>query len=149
MKINIHLLIILILTLPACAVKKQARYHSLQTDSLLQSSRLTIQAHKIPESRASISVPATAIRNLPAGAAFIKKNGQATAEIRFLHDTLFVTATCDSLQSLVYKYEQQLEKHSLQIKETNKETKQNLLLPGISFIFFLTVLIVIYKFIHS
>ena len=47
--------------------------------------------------------------------------GQATAEIRFRHDTLFVTATCDSLQTLVYLYEEQLERLSVQTQEKKKE----------------------------
>lgn len=66
-------------------------------DCLRQTSRLTVQTTRTLESRADLSIPATTLKELPAGAAFIPKSGQATAEIRFLHDTLFLAATCDSL----------------------------------------------------
>ena len=66
-------------------------------DCLRQTCRLTVQTTQPPESRTDLSIPATTLKELSAGAAFIPKSGQATAEIRFLHDTLFLAATCDSL----------------------------------------------------
>ena len=76
------------------------------------------------------------------------KSGQATAEIRFLHDTLFVAATCDSLQTLVWQYEEQLERQSKQTKEIRKEAERKSGLPQITILltFFLIALIILYKF---
>lgn len=120
MKHSLFPFVILLLT--SCSVGKQTGSYRQQTDSLRQISRLSIQTGKVPESRVALAVPVGTLEELPAGSAFIQKSGQATAEIRFQHDTLFVTATCDSLQTLVYQYEEQLERLSAQTQEKKKET---------------------------
>ncbi|WFE85858.1 hypothetical protein [Parabacteroides chongii] len=120
MKHSLFPFVILLLT--SCSVGKQTGSYRQQTDSLRQISRLSIQTGKVPESRAALAVPVGTLEELPAGSAFIQKSGQATAEIHFRHDTLFVTATCDSLQTLVYQYEEQLERLSAQTQEKKKET---------------------------
>ena len=121
MKFNIILLIIFLLT--SCTTRKQTYSSRQQTDSLRQTSRLSVRTTKIPESRARLTVPVGTLKELPAGAAFVQKNGQATAEIRFLHDTLFVYATCDSLQALVYQYEEETEQ--LHVRLENSQTKKS------------------------
>ena len=134
MKFSLFILIILFFA--NCSSRKHTASFCQQTDSLLQTSRLTVQTGRIPESRADLSIPVATLKELPAGAAFIQKSGQATAEIRFLHDTLFVAATCDSLQTLVWQYEEQLEKQS----------KSGLPQITILLTFFLIALIILYKF---
>lgn len=124
MKFNIILLIIFLLT--SCSTRKQTNLSRQQTDSLRQTSRLSVRTTKIPESRARLTIPVGRLKELPSGAAFVQKSGQATAEIRFLHDTLFVSATCDSLQALVYQYEEQNEQlharlENSQIKKSQKQ----------------------------
>lgn len=107
-----------------------------------------VRTAKIPESCARLTVPVGMLKELPAGAAFMQKSGQATAEIRFLHDTLFVYATCDSLQALVYQYEEQLERQSKCTKENNKEVVKKSGLPPIMIlsIFSIIVIVIFYKF---
>lgn len=146
MKFSLFILIILFFA--NCSSRKHTASFCQQTDSLLQTCRLTVQTARIPKSRADLSIPVTALKELPAGAAFIQKSGQATAEIRFLHDTLFVAATCDSLQTLVWQYEEQLERQSKQTKEIRKEAERKSGLPQITILltFFLIALIILYKF---
>lgn len=48
------------------------------------------------------------LHKLPAGARFTAREGQATAELEMKGDTLFITATCDSLQQVIYQYEKTL-----------------------------------------
>lgn len=146
MKFSLFILIILFFA--NCSSRKHTASFCQQTDSLLQTSRLTVQTGRIPESRADLSIPVTALKELPAGAAFIQKSGQATAEIQYLRDTLFVSATCDSLQTLVWQYEEQLERQSKQTKEIRKEAERKSGLPQITILltFFLIALIILYKF---
>ena len=136
MKFSLFILIILFFA--NCSSRKHTASFYQQTDSLLQTSRLTVQTARIPESRADLSIPVTALKELPAGAAFIQKSGQATAEIQHLRDTLFVSATCDSLQTLVWQYEEQINKLSTQTQKSEKRTKRDLL----PFIFVLCILFV-------
>lgn len=123
MKFNIILLIIFLLT--SCSTRKQTNSSRQQTDSLRQTSRLSVRTTKIPESRARLTVPVGTLKELPAGAAFVQKSGQATAEIRFQHDTLFVYATCDSLQALVYQYEEKNEQLHARLENSQTEKSQS------------------------
>ncbi|KKB48803.1 hypothetical protein [Parabacteroides goldsteinii] len=123
MKFSLFILIFLFFA--NCSSRKHTASFCQQTDSLLQTSRLTVQTARIPESRADLSIPVATLKELPTGAAFIQKSGQATAEIRFLHDTLFVAATCDSLQELVYQYETTIEQLSKQTTQKEKNNQRN------------------------
>ena len=73
MKFSLFILIILFFT--NCSSRKHTASFYQQTDSLLQTSRLTVQTARIPESRADLSIPVAALKELPAGAAFIQKSG--------------------------------------------------------------------------
>lgn len=119
MYIKFYVLILLLFT--GCVAKKQSSSFMQQTDSLRHFSHLSIQSVQIPESRARLIVPSAKLKELPPGAAFVQKSGQATAEIRFLHDTLFVTASCDSLQNLVYQYEEEIAGSRASAKTSQKE----------------------------
>lgn len=77
----------------------------------------------VPESRADLQIPAAGLRGLPPAAVYTARSGQATATVRFLHDTLFVSASCDSLQQLVYDYQQQVERLSV-CSEHEEKTKE-------------------------
>ena len=123
MKFSLFILIILFFA--NCSSRKHTASFCQQTDSLLQTSRLTVQTARVPESRADLSIPVATLKELPAGAAFIQKSGQATAKIRLLHDTLFVAATCDSLQELVYQYETTIEQLSKQTTQKEKNNQRN------------------------
>lgn len=118
MKILLFLLPIVLLA--NCTASKQVSTFRERIDSLHQTAHLSIQTTRIPESHAYLSIPASALNDLPTDAVFVRKSGQATAEIRFLHDTLFVTATCDSLQNLIYQYETTIEQISRQTAKKEK-----------------------------
>ena len=101
----------------SCASRITSNRSAASSDSLRQTTRLSIQQMSVPESRANLQIPAVGLRELPPAAVYTAKSGQATATVRFLHDTLFVSASCDSLQQLTYEYQQQIERLS--------QTKQN------------------------
>ena len=58
-------------------------------------------------SQARITISVDSLLKLPAGASYHKRSGQAGAEVSLKGDTIFVTATCDSLQREVEYYEEQ------------------------------------------
>lgn len=93
------------------------------SDSLRRATRLSIRQMAVPESRADLQIPAAGLRGLPPAAVYTARSGQATATVRFLHDTLFVSASCDSLQQLVYDYQQQVERLSV-CSEHEEKTKE-------------------------
>ena len=58
----------------------------------------------VPMSQVKISIPMDSLRNLPSGASFQKKSGQANAEVFTQGSDIVVVATCDSLQREVDYY---------------------------------------------
>lgn len=137
---NIKISFLILFLFASCASSKKSYSFVQQTDSLRQTSRLSIQSMRVPESRANLIVPSAKLKELPSGAAFVQKSGQATAEIRFLHDTLFVMASCDSLQSLVYQYEEELANVSASTKVSEKKLDRNW---DCVFVFVIAILLVL------
>ena len=113
----------LILFSSCCASRKISEQRLIESDSLAQKTRLAIRTSFLPESHADLRISATDLRALPPAAVYTAKSGQATATVRFLRDTLFVSASCDSLQQLVYDYQQQIEQLSAR-SERKVETKE-------------------------
>ncbi len=60
----------------------------------------------IPTSRVEMAISKDSLLRLPTGAVFHNKSGQAHAEVAVRGDTVFVTATCDSLARQVEYYEE-------------------------------------------
>lgn len=98
---------ILALLSPGCKVIKQTSDRQT-VDSLRYSEKLTATPATIPMSKALLMIRTDDLRKLPPGAAYVNKSGQATASVQLKNDTLYVSATCDSLQQLVWHYEQEL-----------------------------------------
>lgn len=92
------------LCLSACAVGRDGARRETTLDSLITTDRLRVSASLQPPSRAELAVSLTRLGQLPATGQS-SHAGQATAHVRLVRDTLYVTATCDSLQRLVYEYE--------------------------------------------
>ena len=107
----------------SCASRKMSDRSVASSDSLRRTTRLSIRQMAIPESRADLQIPAAGLRGLPPAAVYTARSGQATATVRFLYDTLFVSASCDSLQQLVYDYQQQVERLSV-CSEHEEKTKE-------------------------
>lgn len=80
----------------SCASRKMSDRSVASSDSLRRTTRLSIRQMAVPESRADLQIPAAGLRGLPPAAVYTARSGQATATVRFLHDTLFVSASCDS-----------------------------------------------------
>lgn len=63
------------------------------------------------------------LRELPEGAAYTKKSGQATLTLKVKGDSIQGTASCDSLQQQVFRLEEELHqaRDRLERQETIKE----------------------------
>ena len=108
----------------ACALTAFSAIHETarqvaSTDSLQVESRWRLSTTTVPESRVELAIPVATLRSLPA-TGLADHQGQATARVRWRHDTLYVAATCDSLQRLVLEYEGQL-RHTAALRESTKE----------------------------
>ena len=105
--------------LTACSASHETARQVASTDSLQVESRWRLSTTTVPESRVELAIPAATLRTLPA-TGLADHQGQATARVRWRHDTLYVAATCDSLRRLVLEYEGQL-RHVAALRESTKE----------------------------
>jgi hypothetical protein len=67
--------------------------------------RIETAVEPVPEARATVSAAIEDIKRLPEVAVITARNNRAQVVIKYLHDTVTVTAICDSLQRLITNYE--------------------------------------------
>ena len=101
MKLNILFLSLFLFS--SCVSRKISNRSVVSSDSLRQTTRLSIRQIAVPESRADLQIPTARLRDLPPAALYTAKSGQATATVRFLHDTLFVSAStvCSNWSTII------------------------------------------------
>lgn len=103
----------------------------------------------IPVEKAPLIIPIANLHNLPTGARFMAKEGRATAEVEVKGDTLYVTATCDSLQQLVLQYEKELTYLRDKTEDVKEQSKSAFpfkwFLIGVLTGFILTIIGLIFK----
>lgn len=102
-----------ILTVALCFTACASRKESSRTDttavqayadSLINELRRQ-ELVTVPQSQVVLRLPIDAVRRLPKGAEFREHSGQASAAVQFDGDTVYVFATCDSLQRMCIYYE--------------------------------------------
>ena len=110
--VAIILTIALCFTACASSRKESSRTEALAegayADSLISELRRT-EAVTVPQSEVVLKLPVADIRSLPRGAEFRERSGQASAAVQFSGDTVYVFATCDSLQFMCSYYERKYE----------------------------------------
>ena len=87
---------------------QQADRNSQKTEELLQGQMTTVMTQEgIPESEATVDVPIQNLLNLPDGAEYTAKDGQASVSVQRHGDNIMVTGKCDSIarQCLFYERE--------------------------------------------
>lgn len=86
-----------------CATRQiaQQSQREVRDSVVIREVRETIPV-TIPESRVEMEIPVESLRNLPEGSSYSEKSGQANVVVKYAPqtETVFVYATCDSLQIL-------------------------------------------------
>jgi hypothetical protein len=67
-----------------------------------------MNALPVPEAKVNLTVPIPNLLNLPAGAVFSEKSGRANVSVKKENDSIFIMASCDSLQALCEYYEREM-----------------------------------------
>jgi hypothetical protein len=113
---------VLALSFASCRSIRQAE--SIRTrDSTAVSEKLSVTPLTVPQSSVNLSLEIARLRDLPKGAVYTAHSGQATVTAGIEGDTIFITATCDSLQRLVYTYEKEIKRLSEVQSERQEEVK--------------------------
>ena len=90
------------------STKKMTENARTSIDSVLLKEVRQVINIPIPRSKVELKIPTQNLRSLPPGASFSEKKGQAGIRVEAVGDTVYVSATCDSLQVQCERYEKEL-----------------------------------------
>lgn len=76
-------------------------------------------------SRAELRLPRESLFSLPEGAVYRNRTDRATLEAALRGDTVYLTATCDSLFRETLRLEEELRSRRIETRDTVVETKTN------------------------
>lgn len=116
--------IALLLLLSSCGTKKVTQQSHRMEDTLTHHHRRTerIEYLPVPPSRAELSLPLARVAQLPEGSEYAARStGQARVQAKRKGDTLYITATCDSLQQLVLTYREEVDSLRHRLSEERKK----------------------------
>ena len=101
---------LLCLSLLGCAGRRDVATWEERARAVARDERLEAATLLSPGGMATLRVPLSGGRlpDLPGGATFARRDGVASVSARVARDTLYIVATCDSLQRLVWAYERRL-----------------------------------------
>ncbi len=125
------ILIIVLLTTSCGGSRKLYRSQETTIDSVLLKETSTAKVVHVPASTATLSIPTVNLRDLPPGAAYTSKKGQAGLKVTADSTTIYVTATCDSLEILCHELERELIRIRGDTKKEVTEVEKNSFLAGV------------------
>ena len=119
------------LSVTSCeSTKKMTESARAVTDSVLLKEVRQVINIPVPLSTVELKIPAQSLHSLPPGASFSGKKGQAGVKVEAIGDTVYVSATCDSLQVQCERYEKELTRirsdTDRQVTEIKKNSVQTL-----------------------
>lgn len=103
-------ILMVVLFCSSCAASRKESSQTGTTASLAYADSLINELRSkeivtVPQSQVTLRIPIDDLRRLPKGSEFRDKSGQASASVQYDQDTVFVFATCDSLQRMCFYYE--------------------------------------------
>ena len=121
MKPRVAVIVMVVLCLSGCGTHRETQMtnqHLVQSnemsDSMFVLTEKSQSAVIVPQSKVHLELPVDSIKQLPSGANFSSRNGQASVRVSSKKgnvgapDTIVVDATCDSLMLQCALYEQRI-----------------------------------------
>lgn len=93
--------------------------HQSSIDSVVTLTVKT-EAVSVPRSESKLVLPIQSIKSLPAGAKYSERSGRSSVDVRYLHDSIFIDANCDSVSILRKEYSSKVEALRHELSESNK-----------------------------
>lgn len=107
------------------STKKMTESARATVDSVLLKEVRQVINIPIPLSKVELKIPTQNLHSLPPGASFSEKKGQAGIRVEAVGDTVYVSATCDSLQVQCERYEKELTRIRSDTDKQVTEIKKN------------------------
>ena len=127
-------LVFILLLFTACHGSRHTLSRHGEENLRLSSERLKASAINVPGGGATLRIPLSGLRPLPEGAAY---------SARILRDTLYIDATCDSLQQVVWEYERLLSERQDTRTVSERHTERKSLASRLVFLPLLALLALI------
>lgn len=106
-------------------VGQQADRNSQKTEELLQGQMTTVTTQEgIPASEATVDVPIQNLLDLPDGAEYTAKDGQASVSVQKRGDNITVTGKCDSIARQCLFYEREVFRQRSEIDSLKRTISQ-------------------------
>lgn len=122
----VGILITLALLAVSCGTtRKLTESQKAISDSVVIKEIQIVTTVPVPESRVEMVIPVENLHNLPPGAAYTDKNGQANVKVTTGNDTIYVSASCDSLSLQCERYEKELTRIRSDTDKQVTEIKKN------------------------
>lgn len=114
------------------SVTQREETQAERRDSTVRETRL-VTTVPVPKSEVTLTLSADSLRELPAGASYHAKSGRANLDVKKGAEpgTIVVYASCDSLQQLVYYYEQLASKYKESLDRQAEEVKEEKKPPNV------------------
>lgn len=136
-------LVFILLLFTACHGSRHTLSRHGEENLRLSSERLKASAINVPGGGARLRIPLSGLRPLPEGAAYTERDGRAALSARILRDTLYIDATCDSLQQVVWEYERLLSERQDTRTVSERHTERKSLASRLVFLPLLALLALI------
>lgn len=119
-------IMLIALSVMSCgSTRKMTESARAVTDSVLLKEVRQVINIPVPQSKVKLKIPTQSLRSLPPGASFSEKKGQAGVKVEAVGDTVYVSATCDSLQVQCERYEKELTRIRSDTDKQVTEIKKN------------------------
>lgn len=120
------ILIMLALFTVSCGTTRKLTESQRETkDSVVIKETRIVTTVPVPESKVEMVIPVENLHKLPPGAVYADKSGQANIKVTAKNDTLYVAASCDSLQVQCERYEKELTRIRSDTDKQVTEVKKN------------------------
>lgn len=147
------ILTLLALLAVSCGTTRKLTESQKETsDSVVIREIQTVTTVPIPRSEVEMVIPVGNLHNLPPGAVYADKSGQANVKVTARNDTLYVAASCDSLQVQCERYEKELvrirsdtDRQVTEIKKSSVKTLFKWCLIGFVAGIISTITVIIFK----
>jgi hypothetical protein len=117
---------ILALLITSCGSSRKLMESAKEVrDSVVIREIQTVINVPVPESKVELVIPTENLHNLPPGAVYADKNGQANVRVTTRNDTIYVSASCDSLSLQCERYEKELVRIRNDTEKQLTEVKKN------------------------
>lgn len=80
------------------------------------------EAVSVPRSESKLALPIQSIKSLPAGAKYSERSGRSSVDVRYLHDSIFIDANCDSVSILRKEYSSKVEALRHELSQSSQQT---------------------------